>query len=94
MATGTIEIYQKETDIEFTFEVKYDYYPACAGDLESPPHEAYIEIYAYVLTEVEYDEEHALLNQVLSTEEIENLTGYNIDELDEQATEYICGYDW
>lgn len=94
MATGTIEIYQKETDIEFTFEVKYDFYPACKGDLESPPHEAYIEIYEYKLTEVENDSEHTLLNKVLSEEEIENLTGYSIDELDDIASEYMCDYDW
>lgn len=94
MATGTIEIYQKETELEFTFKVKYEYYPACKGDLEAPPHESYFEIYEYRLTEVENDSEHTLLNKVLSEEEIENLTGYSIDELNEIASEYMSDYYW
>jgi hypothetical protein len=91
MTTGKIKIYQKHTSIKFTFKVKYNF-STYKSDLEAPLHEGYIEIYEYKLTEVENDSEHTLLNKILSDEEIENLTGYSIDELDEIASEYMCDY--
>lgn len=93
MATGTIEIYQKETDIELTFEVKYQYYPFFKGDYETPDEPAHIEVEEYKLIMVENNEEHPLLNKELSEDEMENLTGYSIDELDELVNEYFCDYD-